>query len=70
MLSGPQRNRDVAIGAEGDFSQANSRMAGGSPQHHLGWLGYRLGDCSGAPLLAPHFEVINLLGDELRWGDK
>ena len=47
-------------GYSGDLSQANPRMAGGSPQHHLGWLGYCLGDCSGAPLLAAHFEVIGM----------
>ena len=29
-------------GYSGDLSQANPRMAGGSPQHHLGWLGYCL----------------------------
>jgi hypothetical protein len=32
--------------------QANPRMAGGAPEHHMDRLGHRLGDCAGDPVLA------------------
>ena len=33
-------------------------MAGGSPEHHMDWMGYCLGNCSGAAVLAfKNFEV-------------
>jgi hypothetical protein len=36
-------------------------MAGGSPKHHMDWMGYCLGDCSGAAILAfKNFEVTSL----------
>ena len=35
-------------------------MAGGSPQYHLAGLGYRLGDCSGAVLLASSVTIIRI----------
>jgi hypothetical protein len=34
-------------------------MAGGSPKHHVDRLGYRLGDCSGNPALAPEERIGN-----------
>jgi hypothetical protein len=34
-------------------------MAGCSPEHHMDWMGYCLGDCSGAAVLAfKNFELI------------
>ena len=39
-------------------------MAGGSPQHHLDWMGYRVGDCSVAVVLA--FERSELSSSEAR----
>ena len=37
-------------------------MASGSPNHHLDWLGYCVGDCPGAPPLASNFELIGMVG--------
>lgn len=35
-------------------------MAGGSPEYHMDWMGYRLGDRPGAAVLAfETFEVTN-----------
>jgi hypothetical protein len=40
-------------------------MAGSSPEHHMDWMGYRLGDCPGADVLA--FESFEVTGFELHF---
>lgn len=35
-------------------------MAGSPPEHHMDWVGYCLGDCSGAAVLA--FEKFKIAG--------
>jgi hypothetical protein len=40
-------------------------MASGSPEHHVDWLGYRLGDRPGNPVLAAEERIGNL-----RWREQ
>jgi hypothetical protein len=42
-------------------TQANSRMASSSPQYHMDWMGYRVGDCACHPVLASANWGIKLL---------
>jgi hypothetical protein len=60
----PKALRKTTWDISSDISQANSGMASGSPNHHLDWLGYCVGDRPGTPPLASNRELI---GVNSRW---
>ncbi len=60
----PKALRKTTWDISSDTSQANSGMASGSPNHHLDWLGYCVGDRPGTPPLASNRELI---GVNSRW---
>lgn len=60
----PKALRKTTWDISSDISQANSGMASGSPNHHLDWLGYCVGDRPGTLTLASNRELI---GVNSRW---
>ena len=60
----PKALRKTTWDISSDISQANSGMASGSPNHHLDWLVYCVGDRPGTPPLASNRELI---GVNSRW---
>ena len=64
LPSGRVRNSRKDGDSPDGHSQDNSRMAGIPPQHHVDWMGYRLGGCAVVVVLA--FERLGLRSQALR----